>query len=153
MASSVPTARTNLYTGLLALTADGQPLDNVGVYRTGLWKEAQAHDRIVILNAREVRREVMALSPQTPMREEYTLNVAVEVYRQGDGMQVVEDRLWAIITEVEQYVMSNKTLSGAVMQALPMQVDEQSGPSATDEDTALAMATLQIQCRARVFLN
>jgi hypothetical protein len=154
MASSVPAARTALYEGLAALTGTGEPLENVGVYRTGLWKETQAHDRVVVLNASGVDREVAALARPAPFREDYTLNVAFEVYRSGDGMQVVEDRLWELITAVEQYVMANPTLGGAVSQALPMRVEpEQSGPHASDEDSVLAMATLRIACWARVLLN
>jgi hypothetical protein len=154
MASSVPAARTALYNGLAALTGPAEPLEGVGVYRTGLWKEASASDRVTVLNASGVEREVAALARPAPFREEYTLNVAFEVYRGGDGMQFVEDRLWALITAVEQYVMANPTLGGAVNQALPMRVDpEQSGPHASDEDTVLAMATLRLACWARVLLN
>jgi hypothetical protein len=152
MASSVPGARTALYDGLAALTAT--TLSGVGVYRTGLWQEARATDRIIVLNASGVEREVAALAQPAPFREEYTLNVSFEVYRSGSGMQFVEDRLWALITIVERYVMANPTLGGALRQALPMNVDpEQSGPHASDEDTVVAMATLRIACWARVLLS
>lgn len=153
MASSVPTARANLYTGLAALTGTGQPLEGAGVYRTGLWVEQQAHDRIIVANAVDIAREVAALSPQTPMWEQYTLLVNFEVYRTGNDIGFVEDRLWDLITAVEQYVMGNKTLSGAVLKALPGDADEQSGPSLNDEDTLLAMAVLRINCEAKVYLN
>ena len=153
MASSVPAARTALHEGLAALTGVSEPLEGVGIYRTGLWKEAQAHDRITVGNARDVQRQVAALSTQTPMDEEYTLLVMFEVYRTGDDLEFVEDRLWALITAVEQFVMADKTLNNTVRRALPAGVDEQSGPSSTDEDTLLAMATLQIDVQARVFLN
>lgn len=153
MASSIPTARTNLHAGLVALTATGQPLEGVGVYRTGRWTEDQAHDRITLLNARNITRTPAALSPQTPIREEYTLELAVEVFRSGDGIATVETRLWAVITEIEKYVLANKTLGGAVNQALPSGADEQSGPSQADEDTVLAMATVRLSCWARVLLN
>ena len=155
MASAVPAARSALYTSLSALTAVGQPLENVGVYRTGLWREARQSDRVTLLNAVDIRREVAALATTAPFREEFTLQVAVEVYRKGpaDDIDVVEDRLWAIITEVEQLVMSDRTLGGAVRQAMPGDVNEQSGPSGNDEDTLVAFATLQIDCWARVFLT
>ena len=41
------------------------------------------------------------------------------MYRRGpaEDVDVVEDRLWALITAVEQYVMANKTLGGAVSKA------------------------------------
>lgn len=153
MASSIPTARTNLYTGLLALSADGQPLDNVGVYRTGLWREAQAHDRVTVLNARNINRTWASLGLQR-LEETYTLPVAVEVYRTGDDLAYVEARLWAIITEIEKYVMANNTLGGIVKWATPAgAVDpEQSGPSSTDEDTLLGMLTVRLDCMARVLL-
>ena len=153
MASSIPTARTNLYTGLQALAAPAQPLAGVGVYRTGLWKEAGEHDRIIIGNARDINRDVAALARPAPFREEFAILVNFEVYRTGNDLGFVEDRLWDVITEVEQYVMANTTLAGAVSQALPGRVDEQSGPSSNDEDTLLAMATLRLDCWARVFLN
>jgi hypothetical protein len=49
--------------------------------------------------------------------------------------------------------MANPTLGGAVNQAVPGAADEQSGPDASDEDTVLAMATLQVDCWARVLLS
>lgn len=153
MASSVPAARANLYTGLTALTATGQPLEGVGVYRTGLWAEERAPDRIVIANAVDITREVAALARPAPFREDFTLIVRFEVYRTGNDVGYVEDRLWDLITGVEQYVMANPTLAGAVRQALPGTVDEQSGPSSNDEDTLLAMATLRLECWTHVLLN
>jgi hypothetical protein len=153
MASSVPAARTALHEGLVALTGASQPLEGVGVYRTGLWRDSRTHDRITVLNARDILRDVAALARPAPFREEYALIVSFEVYRQGDNMEFIEDRLWALITAVEQYVMANPTLGGAVNQAIPGGVDEQSGPDASDEDTVLAMATLQLDCWARVLLS
>jgi hypothetical protein len=153
MASSVPAARTALYEGLAGLTAASGVLEGVGVYRTGLWREARAYDRIIVGNARDIQREIAALARPAPFREDYALLVSFEVYRHGDNMQFVEDRLWALITAVEQYVMANPTLGGAVNQALPAGADEQSGPDASDEDTVLAMATLQLDCWARVRLS
>jgi hypothetical protein len=156
MASSVPAARTALYDGLLTLRGPAEPLEGVGVYRTGVWQQSGANDRILILNATDIRRDVVALATSTPFREEFTLNVAVEVYRRGpaEDVDVVEDRLWALITAVEQYVMSDKTLGGAVSKCVPADVNEQAGPSSESEDTVLAMATLRLECMtARVFLN
>jgi hypothetical protein len=153
MASSVPTARANLHTGLSALTGAALSLEGVGVYRTGMWGEDRSHDRIVIANAVDINRDVHALARPAPFREEFALLVNFEVYRTGNDLAFVEDRLWDLITVVEQYVMANPTLAGAVSQALPGSVDEQSGPSTADEDTLLAMATLRLDCWARVFLN
>jgi hypothetical protein len=153
MASSIPAARTNLHSGLQALTAPAGALEGVGVYRTGLWREAGEHDRVVIGNARDINRDVAALARPAPFREEFAILVNFEVYRTGDDLGFVEDRLWDLITAVEQYVMANPTLAGAVSQALPGRVDEQSGPSSSDEDTLLAMATLRLECWARVHLN
>ena len=56
MASSVPSARTALHEGLAAITGTGEALEGVGVYRTGLWREAAEHDRVVVLNASGVER-------------------------------------------------------------------------------------------------
>jgi hypothetical protein len=155
MASSVPGARTALYQGLLTLRDPAEPLEGVGVYRTGLWQQSGANDRILILNATDIRRDVVALARPAPFREEFTLNVAVEVYRRGpaEDVDVVESRLWALITAVEQYVMANETLGGAVNKCIPADVNEQAGPSSESEDTVLAMATLRLECWARVFLN
>ena len=153
MASSIPTARTNLYTGLAGLTGSGEPLEGVGVYRTGLWREQRAHDRVVIGNARDVNRDVAALARPAPFREEFNILVNFEVYRAGNDLGFVEDRLWDLITAVEQFVMADHTLAGAVSKAVPGRVDEQSGPSSNDEDMLLAMATLRLVCWAKVFLN
>ena len=149
MASSIPTARANLVTGIQSLALPG-----VGVYRTGRWTEDAPSDRITVLNAVNITREPAALAPTTPIREEYTQRIQVEVYRQGNDLQFVEERLWDLISAVEAWVMANKTLDGAVNQALPAGVvDELSGPSADHEDTLLASAVLQVDCWARVFLN
>lgn len=153
MASSIPAARANLYTGLTALTVAAQPLEGVGVYRTGMWMEERAHDRVVIGNARDISRDTAALAIPAPFREEFAILVNFEVYRTGNDIGFVEDRLWDLITIVEQYVMANPTLAGAINKVLPSSVDEQSGPSSNDEDTLLAMATLRLECWARVHLN
>jgi hypothetical protein len=153
MASSIPGSRTNLYAGLTALTGASEPLEGVGVYRTGLWKEERAADRIIVANAVDIERDVMALAIPAPFREEFALLVQFEVYRTGDDVGYVEDRLWDLITAVEQHVMGDKTLAGAVNQAIPGTVEERSGPSANDEDTLIGMATLRLDCWARVHLN
>lgn len=153
MASSVPNARTNLYTGLAALTGPAESLEGVGVYRTGLWREQQARDRVIIGNARDINRDVAALARPAPFREEFYILVSFEVYRTGNDVGFVEDRLWDLITVVEQFVMADPTLAGAVNKATPGRVDEQSGPSGNDEDTVLAMASLRLVCWAKVLLN
>ena len=153
MASSIPGARTALYAGLAALTGASEPLEGAGVYRTGLWREERAPDRIIVANAVDVERDVMALARPAPFREEFALLVQFEVYRSGDDVGYVEDRLWDLITAVEQYVMGDPTLGGAVSQALPAGVSEQAGPSANDEDTLIGLATLRLECWARVHLN
>lgn len=153
MASSIPAARTTLYAGLQALTATGQPLEGVGVYRTGLWREEQAHDRVTVLNARNILRTWASLGAYR-LEETYTLPVAVEVYRTGADLAYVETRLWAIITEIEKYVLGNLTLGGVLKFATPAgAIDpEQAGPSSQDEDTLLGMLTVRIDCTARVSL-
>jgi hypothetical protein len=155
MASSVPTAEVALYDGLAALTGPSGALEGVGVYDIGLWRDTSARDRIMVAESRDIDREIAALSPQTPFRETFVINVQFEVYRRGDDVRFVKTRLWELITEVEQYVLANKTLGGAVSKALPGRVpNAQAGPSGADEDTVLALATLEIECMtARVFLN
>jgi hypothetical protein len=153
MASSVPDARAALYTGLTGLQGAAEPLEGVGVYRTGLWRDVSARDRIIIGNARDVQREVAALARPAPFREQFELLIQFEVYRRGDDIGFVEDRLWELITAVEQHVMADPTLNGSVSQCLPGGVDEQAGPSQQDEDTVISMATLRLECWARVLLN
>lgn len=154
MASSIPTARTNLYTGLQTLTADAQPLDNVGVYRTGLWREVRAHDRVVVLNARNIEQDFASIG-KFMFEENYSIPVAVEVNRVGDDVAYVEARLWAIVTEIQKWVVANYTLSGAVKWIKPAGAfdPEQSGPNAADEDALLGMVTLRFDCMARVLLS
>jgi hypothetical protein len=155
MASSVPGARTALYNGLLTLRDPAEPLEGVGVYRTGLWKQSGAHDRVIVMNARNVERDVRALARPAPFHEEYVLEVGFEVYRRGPetDVDVVEDRLWALITAVEQYVMANEKLGGAVNKVTPGRVQPSAGPSPEDDDTIMASAVLDLAIWARVFLN
>jgi hypothetical protein len=156
MASSVPGARTALYDGLTATFGGPTPaLDGVGVFRTGLWKDVSARDRIIVGKADPVLRDIAALGTLTPFREEFTLFVYCEVYRRGDDIGFVEDRLWDLVTAVEQFLLADKTLGGNVSQALPGDVrEDQSGPSGEDEDTVIARATLSVECRTnRVLLN
>jgi hypothetical protein len=157
MASSVPGARDWLHTTLSALSAPGEPLEGVAVLRTGLWRDVSAHDRVIVLNARDIRREWAHLG-QERLEETYTLPVAVEVNRRGDDVSFVEDRLWAIVTAVERAVVEDYTMGGAVRAATPAGADapgEQAGPNATasSEDALLGMLTVRFECMAHVDLS
>lgn len=154
MASSIPTARNNLYTGLAGLAAVGQPLEGVGVYRTGLWRESRTRDRVFLLNTRDIAQDFSSIG-QFRVEENYVLPVAVEINRRGDDISVVEGRLWAVVAELQKWVVANYTLSGAVKWCKPAGAinPEQSGPSATDEDALLGMVTLRFECMARVLLT
>jgi hypothetical protein len=152
MASTIPAARTALHAGLVALQAT--TLAGVAVYRTGNWKESGEHDLISVLNARDISREYPAAGAAF-MTEEYTIPVAVEVYRQGDNLQTVETRLWDLVTIIEGFVLSNGAKLGVagVQRAHPaglLPPGEQSGPSASSEDMLLAAGTVAIRVTAIV---
>lgn len=155
MASSIPTARTNLVTILTALTDSGQPLEGVQVVRTGEWEDSGANEVIAVLNARNISRDYRVVGGGgTKLDEDYDIPVLVRTYLTGAGLQTVEDRLWAIVAQVEKAVVTNRSLTNAVRLASPrgsMGDDENSGPS-QDPNVVVAQVTLRIACEADVDL-
>jgi hypothetical protein len=104
-----------------------------------------------VLNARDVRR-VWPSFQFTQFDETYTIPVDVRCFSTGNDVSVVETRLWALITIVESYVLTNVTLGVAAIQtALPeglLPPGVESGPIETD--TLLAHATIDVRVRALV---
>lgn len=155
MSSSIPTARTNLRAGLAALAAAGQPLEGVAVIRTGQWSTITEHERVLVLNAIEISRDWAALGRRR-IRETYVIPVRVEAYLDGDDVAAIETRLWDLATIVEEHVMGDLKLSGAVRRATPegaLDPGEEAGPPADSDDVLLARLTLRIACEAIVDLS
>lgn len=149
MASTIPATRTAL-TGLLqALQAT--TLTGVHVGRTGLWKETGQHDAIIVGNATSIDREWPGAGA-TRFKESFTLPIHVEAFKAGDQLEAVEDRLWALVTIVEQTVIANRLLGNLLIHMLPAGVadGEESGP--TDNGRVMARLTLNVECLASVNL-
>lgn len=151
--STIPAARTSLYTGLLALQAT--TLAGVGVYRTGIWDERAESERITVANARNISREWPA-SQADWFTEEYTIPVQVRVFDAGDDVLVTETRLWALISIVEASVMASGGGQAdfgvaGVQTAHPIGLappGEESSP--IENDLLMAKGTVEIRVKAIV---
>ena len=147
MSSTIPAARTFLYEQLLA----NEDLSDVFVARTGIWQEKAPMERVEVLNARSIDREPRLGGAR--FRETYTIPVRVTAVRGGDDLETVEDRLWELVSVVEQTVLADGSLGGNVVHAVPAGSDddgERSGPS--ENNTIAASLTLEIHCEARATL-
>ncbi len=148
--SSIPAAKAQLLTTLAArpalagvLVAWGMPAE-----------PPPQREAIYILDAVNVQREWAQLG-QLRIDESYTLRVLVEVYQEGecvgrDDQRVCEERMWAIVAEVEQAIVADLTLASVLAgpgHAKPGPVDPRCFPV---HDGWVAEAPLQIQCRARI---
>jgi hypothetical protein len=151
MASSIPAARTYLYELVDALTAEGEALEGVGVYRTGLWREAAPRDRVMLMNAIDIRRDWGHIGRRS-MDENYAIQIDVQVYRSGSDLETIEDRLWAIATAIERAIVEDYTLGGTVRRATPAGAPggATAGPTQEDNDVLMAQSTLRIDCFAQV---
>lgn len=150
MASSIPAARTGLHDLLNALTAT--TLTGVHVARTGLWKDVGEHDSIIIGNATDIDREWPGAGA-TQFKESYLLPVHVAASASGSDLQAVEQRLWDLVTIVEQTAIANRHLGGLLIHMLPAgaREGEESGP--TDNSRVIARLTLNLSCLASVVLS
>lgn len=68
----------------------------------------------VYVGAVEGNREWSGVGKPKPhrMQEEYAVAVEVEVYRPGTDAQGAEERLWAIIAQLEAVISNDETLGG-----------------------------------------
>jgi hypothetical protein len=81
--------------------------------------------------------------------EEYTIKVLVEVWRDGDDPVACETRLFEVVAEVEQAIVSDVTLAGVFLQwaAKPALSEQRCLPG---PDGWLAFATVDVLCKARI---
>lgn len=148
MPTTIPSARTWLYDQLVAL--QGTTLAGVHVARSGIWKDTPEKDTIEVLNARAptfTARRLGALQYD----EEYTIPVRVAVTGPEGDLEVVEDRLWDLVTIIAGLVITEHRLGGLVQQAQPgASDDEASGPMSEGGD--FATFTLNVDVLAHVNL-
>lgn len=143
-ASTIPAAKNALLAAIQARTA----LTTAGVLiERGLpVKLPSENERIYVNNARDIEREWADLGAQR-LEESYTIEVVVECYKAGDYQTETEDRLWALVYEVELAVRSDLTLAGTVRIARPD--GSQEDTFATD-DGWVARTITRVACEARI---
>lgn len=149
MASSIPTARSNLVAALEAMQAT--TLAGVAVIRSGSAKARSEREQIIVLNAINIRRDPVNLGGFR-FDERYEVPVRVEVLLAGSDVEAAEVRMWELVTIVEQAVMATKTLAGAVSAAVPAGIPDGEDSGVGDNRTVFAGLTLNVDCWAQVTL-
>lgn len=146
MASTIPAARAAILAGLTALTATGQPLVGVRVVRSAEFEEQPGNEVLTVQGAEDIEREWHGMSHR--LNESYTVPINVTVLRLGRDQAALETRFWAVITEIEKWVVSNagQPLAGAVTIAHPDLDNEVYG--VVGEDTLAAQTTVRVRCTA-----
>jgi hypothetical protein len=106
----------------------------------------QATDRVYLFDTIEHTRDWVVLGPRR-IDEDYTLQVVVNTFGSGDAPTTTEERLWELVSEVEQAVIANIEIGGTVRQSKPDGTTSSLVP--TDEGW-IASATVRIACEARI---
>ena len=141
--STIPDAKDKLLEALAARTGLSGVLLAWGVPTT----EPEDRERVYVDDAINVEREWAQLG-QFRIDESYSLRVHVEVYQRGDDRRVCEERMWAIVAEVEQAAVLDITLAGVLNWGVkPGAVDPKTFPWA---DGWLSQATLSLECSGRI---
>lgn len=141
--STIPAAKSRLMTSLAArgglagvLIGWGVPMD-----------EPEDRERVYVDDATNVTREWAQIG-RYRIDESYSLRVHVEVYQRGDDRRACEERMWAIVAEVEQTAVTDITLAGVLAWGCkPGQMDPKCFPWA---DGWLAQVTLNLVCSGRI---
>lgn len=152
MASSIPTARTNLVALLDALTGTGEALEGVAVIRSGSAKARPDRETIVVLNAADIRREPVTLGNRR-FEETYAIPVRVEVLKAGSDVEAAEERMWDLCTVVEKTVLENMTLGGAVTRAIPGDIPTGEESGVLDDRSVVSGLTMNVDCMTRLDLT
>lgn len=103
-------------------------------------------DRIYLFDTIEHHRDWVVLGPRR-IDEEYTLQVVVDTFGNGTDPTTTEERLWELVSEVEQAVITDIEIGDTVRQSKPDGVTSSLVP--TDEGW-IASATVRIVCEARL---
>ena len=106
-----------------------------------------ARERVYIDDAINVEREWAQLG-QFRIDESYELKIAVEVYQEGDDRRACEERMWAIVAEVEQAAVLDVTLAGVLnWGAKPGTMNPRTFPWG---EGWISQVVLQLECSARI---
>jgi hypothetical protein len=141
--STIPAAKAQLLTTLSArpglsgvLIVWGIPMD-----------EPADRERVYVDDATSVAREWAQIGGFR-IDESYDLKIHVEVYERGNDRRACEERMWAIVAEVEQAAVLDITLAGVLnWGAKPGSMDPRCFPWA---DGWLAQVTLNLECSGRI---
>lgn len=141
--STIPLAKAQLLTTLQARAGLAGVLIEWGVPL----EEPANRERVYIDDPVGVEREWAGLG-QLRLDESYELQVPVEVYQAGDDRRATEERLWAIVAEVEQAAVLDLTLAGVLSWGVrPGMSDPKCFPWA---DGWMAQVSLRLFCSGRI---
>lgn len=142
--STIPAAKSLLITLLQARPGLTGVLVDWGIPQQ---EPTDARERVYVDDATGVERAWVALG-QLRLDETYRLQVAVEVYREGTDRRACEERMWAIVAEVEQ--------TAVVSMRLPVSNWEVPKPEMGDPKTFpwgdgwCSNVMLELVCAARI---
>ena len=141
--SSIPAAKAQLLTTLQARPGLVDVLIEWGIPM----EQPANRERVYVDDAVNVTRDWAQIG-QFTIDEEYTLHIHVEVFQEGDDRRVCEERMWAIVAEVEQAAVLDITLAGVLKWgAKPGPMDPKCFPYA---DGWMSNVMLNLECGARL---
>lgn len=141
--TTIPAAKAQILTTLAARAGLAGVLIEWGVPA----KAPPNREKVYVDDAVNVTREWAGLG-QLRIDENYSLRVHVEVFGDGDDRRATEERMWAIVAEVEQAIVLDITLAGVLnWGAKPGSMNPQTAPT---DDGWLAFVTLNFDCSARI---
>lgn len=148
MPSSVSAAKAAILAGLQARSG----LYGVALSWGGPTETEDMAPEGIFFGVTEREQEWQGIGRATrPRRESYTLEVVAYVIRDGDVERETEERVWALVDEIEALVAEDPSLAGALNEfATPGDVrveSRPSGPSAWQ-----SRATVAIECRHSIRL-
>jgi len=142
--STIPALKLALRTKLKARAGLHDVLVSIG------WPSAPTGDMLLIADVIDWRQEPRALAAGTIKLEEwYTQQVLVRVERAGADMQATLERALSIAEELFAELLTDATLGGVVMEALPAGGKTEEMASETGE-ARIVLVTLDVAVYARV---
>jgi hypothetical protein len=106
------------------------------------------NDRVYLFDTIEHEREWVVLG-QRRIDEEYTLQVVVDTFGSGNDPTATETRLWELVAEVEQCVITDFVVVAGTNHWISKPDGTTTNLVPTDEGW-IANATVRIACEARI---
>lgn len=142
--STIPAAKSALLTALQARAGLNGTLVQWGVP----FEVPADRERVYIGDAKDVDREWAGLG-QYRIDETYNLSVHVEVHQEGNDQRACEERMFAIVAEVEQTaVLAAMTGTGLTWRAKPGAMNPQTFPFG--DAGWISQVTLNLECHGRI---